>query len=261
VTPALAIVLVALGFAGAFVSGMLGLGGAIVTIPLLLYGPPLLGAGTLDIKTISGITMVQLLAGSTTGFLAHRRGGAVNARLAAVCGTSMVAGTFTGAVVSAYVSTTVLLSVFAVLVAAAAGLMLVPTPAVDPEMLAGEVRFNARAAAVVAAAVGVIAGMVGAGGAFLLIPLLLVVVRVPMRVAIGSSLAIAAMGSVSGFVGKLVTGQIVFALALPVVAGALPGAPLGAWVNRRISVRALRAILFAVLGLTAVRVWYDLLVH
>jgi hypothetical protein len=173
----------------------------------------------------------------------------------------MSAGMFAGAVGSRHLPSGALLGVFAVLVTGSALLLLLPAQTVDPEMLAGEIRFSGRAAAVVAAAVGVIAGLVGAGGAFLLIPLLLVVVRVPMRVAIGTSLAIAAIGSIAGFIGKLVTGQIVFALALPVVAGALPGAPLGAWVSRRLRVGTLRAVLFAVLGVTAVRVWYDLLVR
>jgi uncharacterized membrane protein YfcA len=43
VSPVLAAVLLALGVVGAFVSGLVGVGGAIVMIPLLLYGPPLLG--------------------------------------------------------------------------------------------------------------------------------------------------------------------------------------------------------------------------
>ena len=52
--------LAALGLGGAFVSGLLGVGGAIVMIPLLLYVPPMLGAGTLDMKAVAGITMVQV---------------------------------------------------------------------------------------------------------------------------------------------------------------------------------------------------------
>jgi uncharacterized membrane protein YfcA len=259
VTVAFWAVLAALGFVGAFVSGLLGLGGAIVTIPLLLYVPPLVGVGVLDIKTVSGITMVQVLAGSTTGLLAHYRHGTVHGWLAVVSGSAMAAGTFAGAVGSRYVHGDALLGVFAVLVTGAAALMLVPTPSVDPEMLAGEVRFNPRLAASIGVGVGIIAGMVGAGGAFLLVPLMLAVVRVPLRVALGTSLASAAIGAVAGFLGKLVTAQIVFALALPVVAGALLGSPLGASTSRRASPRALRVALFAALGITAARVWYDLL--
>src|SRR5207302_799563 len=78
---------------------------------------------------------------------------------------------------------------------------------------------------VVAGVVGLAAGLVGAGGAFLLVPLLLIVVGVPIRVTIGTSLAITALAASAGFVGKLVTAQIPLAPTLAVVAGAIPGAP------------------------------------
>ena len=46
-------------FTGAFASGLVGVGGAIVMIPLLLYVPPLLGVGSLDIKLVAGVTMAH----------------------------------------------------------------------------------------------------------------------------------------------------------------------------------------------------------
>jgi len=57
VTVAFALTLLTLGFVGAFVAGLLGVGGAIVMIPLLLYAPPLLEVGTLDVKAVAGVTM------------------------------------------------------------------------------------------------------------------------------------------------------------------------------------------------------------
>src|SRR5439155_2924724 len=59
VTLAFALTLLALGFGGAFVAGLLGVGGAIVMIPLLLYVPPLIEVGALDIKSVAGVTMTQ----------------------------------------------------------------------------------------------------------------------------------------------------------------------------------------------------------
>jgi uncharacterized membrane protein YfcA len=113
-------------------------------------------------------------------------------------------------------------------------------------------------AVVVCAAVGVFAGLVGAGGAFLLVPLLIAVVGVPIRVTIGSSLAITAMSAATGFIGKLVTGQIPWGPAVFVALGAMPGAQLGALVSRRLSGEWLRRALFLVVLLTALRVWWDL---
>jgi len=82
VTPAFAGTLVLLGFAGAFVSGLVGVGGAIVMIPLLYYAPPLLGVGSLPMPEVSGVTMVQVLVAAAVGAWIHGRHAAVQRELA-----------------------------------------------------------------------------------------------------------------------------------------------------------------------------------
>jgi uncharacterized membrane protein YfcA len=261
VTLAFLAVLAALGFAGAFVSSMLGIGGAIVMLPLLLYTPPLLGLDALDVKTVAGITMTQVLFGSLTGLLTHRRHHALSLELALAAGPAMAAGSLVGALASGWMRGGMVLTVYAVMVTSGAVMMLVPSQSVDPEILGSPPRFNHFVATAGAGGIGLVAGVVGAGGAFLLLPLLVVVLRTPLRVAIGTSLAIAAMGAVSGFVGKLVTGQIVAGVALPVLVGAVAAAPLGASASHRLSVRALRIALLVLLMSAAASVWYDVLHH
>jgi uncharacterized protein len=261
VTLGLLAVLPVLSLAGAVVSGLLGVGGAIVMIPLLLYGPPLLGVGQLDIRTVSAITMVQVFVAAVSGMLAHRRHRAVNSRLAVVGGVAMSVGSLTGALVSKLVPDEALLVVFAVMVTVAAGFMFVRTPQTDVLTPGQERPFSRALTMLVALLVGCGAGLVGAGGAFLLVPLLLVVVGMPIRVTIGSSLAITAMSALAGVVGKFVTGQIPLMLALVVALGALPGARLGAALSRRMSGDALKAALFVIILITGVRVWWDVLFH
>src|SRR5437867_723571 len=126
--------------------------------------------------------------------------------------------------------------------------------------LLGVGRLDIKAVAgVVAGVVGLAAGLVGAGGAFLLVPLLLIVVGVPIRVTIGTSLAITALAASAGFVGKLVTAQIPLAPTLAVVAGAIPGAQLGAAVSQRMPPLWLRVALFVLVALAAISVWAGLL--
>jgi uncharacterized protein len=261
VTLGFLVVLLVLSLLGAVVSGMLGVGGAIVMIPLLLYGPPLLGVGRLDMRDVAAITMVQVFVAAAAGMLAHRRHRAVNPGLAWVGGIAMAAGSFVGALASKFVSDSALLLVFAVMVTVAAVLMLLPTPTADVLTPVEQRRFNRRRTMVVAAAVGLGAGLVGAGGAFLLVPLLLVVVGVPIRVTIGSSLAITAMAATAGVVGKLVTDQIPPLPALVVAVGAVPGARVGAALSRRLSGTALKRALFVIILMTGVRVWWSVLAH
>lgn len=256
-TLALGVTLLGLGLAGAFVAGLLGVGGAIVMIPMLLDAPPLLGVGRLEMKAVAAITMVQVFVAALSGVVAHRRHRAVNAELAWVGGTTMAIGSFAGAIASSYTPDRWLLAVFEVMVVAAGVLIFF---AGEPAVPAGATpRFSRTRIALVAGVVGVAAGLVGAGGAFLLVPLLLVVVGVPTRTAIGSSLAITALAGTAGVVGKLVTGQVPLAAALIVALGAVPGAQLGAMVSRRMPAAGLRVTLGLLILVIAVRVLWELL--
>jgi uncharacterized protein len=259
VSLAFAAVVFVLGVLGAFVSGLIGVGGAIVMIPLLLYVPPLLGVGALDIKAVAAITMVQVFVAAASGMIAHGRHRAVNRRLALVGGTAMATGSLAGAVTSKYVPERWLLIVFAAMVTVAFALMLLPEPPPDVTAPAEVKEYSAVRTALTAGGVGIVAGLVGAGGAFLLVPLLLVVVGVPIRVTIGSSLAITAVAATAGVLGKAVTGQVPIPPALVVAAGALPGAQLGAAASRRVSGVALRRTLLVVIVLTGVKVWWHVL--
>jgi uncharacterized protein len=250
-----------LGFCGAIVAGMLGVGGAIVMIPMLLYVPPLLGVGAIDMKIVAGITMVQVFVAAVSGMIAHRRSRAVHARLAILGGPAMAIGTLSGALASSLVSDLVLLVVFAIMATVAAILMFLPLETAGQPMFAEQVTFDPPRAIAVCLTVGVAAGLVGAGGAFLLVPLLLFVVGIPIRVTIGSSLAITAVASLAGVIGKVVTGQVLLVPAAAVALGALPGAQVGAYLSRRFSGARLKQGLALIVVLSALRVWLDVLGH
>jgi uncharacterized membrane protein YfcA len=115
------------------------------------------------------------------------------------------------------------------------------------------------AAAVWLGLIGVASGLVGSGGSFLVVPVMIVFLRLSMRVAIGTSLAVTGMSAIAGVLGKAVTAQIPLGPAAVVVLGSLVGAPAGAAVSRRVPVRTLRLILIGVVTLVAIRVWWDIL--
>jgi uncharacterized protein len=248
-----------LGFGGALVAGLLGVGGAILMIPLLLYGPPWLGFPSLSMGTVAAVSMVQVLFAALSGAIAHGRRGRVHRELTLTAGALSAAGSLAGGIVSRWTPAWALQVVFALMATAGAALMLrtLRGPADDVDGAGESFVLRRPVAGLVGAGVGVGAGLVGAGGAFLLVPLLITVVGVPTRITIGSSLAITLWTAVAGAAGKLVTGQIPLLPAAALVLGAVPGAQCGEWIGRRLGTRTLRGWLAAITTLVALRVWFD----
>lgn len=250
--------LIAIGFSAAFMSGLVGVGGAVLLIPMLLYLPPLFGFDAIPIAVVTGITIVQVTGGALSAGLAHLDDGRVDRPLFVVVGLSMAVFAFLGALLSAVVSGLVLEAIFATMALVAAATMLLMRNRTPPEIDEAP-EFNRPLAFGLGAGVGFLAGMVGAGGAFILIPALLYVVRIPLRVTIGTSLWIVVAASVAGLIGKAVTGQIDWPLAFALLAGALPAGLLGASVSRRTRPSRLATVLGLMIALVAVRMWIDVL--
>jgi uncharacterized protein len=262
VSVSLLVTLALLGFAGALIAGLLGVGGAILMIPLLLYTPPWLGFPPLDVRAVAGISMVQVFFAALSGAIAHGRRGAVHRGLTVTVGVMAALGSLVGGVASRWLHPLALLIIFAVMASLGAVLMwAAPTERSEQPNAADTLSFHRWLAILVGGGVGLGAGLVGAGGAFLLVPLLITVVGIPTRITIGSSLAITLWTATAGVLGKLATGQISFAPAAALVLGAVPGAQVGEWVSRRCGVRGLRGLLAAVTTLVALWVWADVFSH
>jgi uncharacterized membrane protein YfcA len=261
VTPTLEIAVFALAFCGAFVSGLVGVGGAIVMIPLLYYVPPLVGAGELPIKAVAGLSMTQVLAAAVVGTWSHGRHALVHHGLAMTGGPAMAAGSLMGAIFSVHVSGRALLATFAFMATIALPLMFVAPAGLPGRDDRAPVAFRRGSVLTLCGSIGLMAGLVGAGGAFLLVPVLVGVLHVPLRLSIGTSLAMVGISALTGFLGKALTGQIPLWPALTVVLGSLTGAPLGSRVSRRVPVPVLRGVLAGIIMLVMLRVWYDVITH
>jgi uncharacterized protein len=256
----LAVLVFVLGFAVSLLSGLLGIGGGIVLAPALLYLPSLLGLGQLDMKIVSGLTVTQGLFACLSGTLRHDRNQAVNHRLVAWMGMTFFASALSGALISRWVASEILVLLFAGMAVVAAVLMWVPVADQAQNHTSYSGDFDVLFAVGIAIVVGFLGGLVGQGGSFLLIPLLLHGLKLPTRVAIGSNLALVALSSLAGFAGKLATGQVPFLTAAALVAGAVPAAQIGSVVSFRTPPRWLRYLLAALVLLAAVKMTWDVLV-
>jgi hypothetical protein len=254
----LALTLVGLGLGGGFLSGLLGLGGAIFMIPLLLYVPPLLGLGRFDMRQVAAISMVQVLAASLTGVLVHNRNRFVSKSLLITMGVCNAIGNLAGSLYSRRTESSFLLAVFATLAVIASVVMFVPRREQGTDVSPDGLEYNRPAAIGVSLAIGTFGGMVGAPGAFIYIPVMIYLLNIPTRIVIGSTLGIVFLGAIAGTIGKMVTGQILWPAAIALVVGTVPGARLGGAVSKKIDVRYLRIVIAAIIAATGVKMWHQI---
>ena len=212
------------------VLGMLGGGGSILTLPMLVYA--------LGVEPRAAIATSLFVVGATSvvGTVIHARSGALQWRVGGLFGAAAMAGAFGGGRIARFVPASLLLVTFAIvmLVTATAMLRGRAEPSGPPRPVA------LGRALVLGGAVGVLSGLVGAGGGFLIFPALTIFGGLAMREAIGTSLFVIALQSFAGFAGQAgavaLDWTLIGVVTVAAVAGALGGATLG----RKISGDALR---------------------
>ncbi len=211
------------------VLGLLGSGGSILTVPVLVYlvGEP----SKLAIAESLGIVALISLVGAIP--LALR--GRVSWRTVGWFGGPGIVGAYVGASLSQLMSGAVQLAIFAVVMLGAAVLMFrrIPSELVDePDRAFWKVMVDGLG-------VGVLTGLVGVGGGFLIVPALVVLGGLSMHLAVGTSLAIIALKSVSGFVkyldvmeaaGLSIHWDLVLVFSGIGIVGSFVGGRLGAYV-------------------------------
>lgn len=252
------VVYVMIGLIGSFCSGMLGVGGAIVTYPLLYFVPPLFGAYTMNPNEISSTTMLQVFAATGIGMMMYRKSEWFSKTVVGVIGSGMLLGSLVGSVVSGVLPGTVIHLLYGCMALLAVVLMARKQKGDLEERPPDEIVFRRKLGFLLALLVGGLSGIVGAGGSFLLIPLMLSVLKLPTRTAIASSLTIVFVSSVGGVVGKVAGGYLNVGLTVCLVISSVGGAFLGAKVGQRMNVGVLRMILLGVLLVTAVNIWGEI---
>lgn len=169
--------------------GLLGSGGSILTVPVLVY---LIGQDE-KVAIAGSLFIVGTIA--LAGSLQFLKAKLIDWRNVLVFGVPGMAGTYFGAMIAAFVPGIVQLAMFAVVMLLASYMMLRPVDLDVPD--------HARRAtwkiAVDGLVVGILTGLVGVGGGFLIVPALVLLGGLSMRKAVATSLLIIAMKSYSGF--------------------------------------------------------------
>jgi uncharacterized membrane protein YfcA len=226
--------------------GLLGGGGSILTLPILVY---VLG---MEAKQAIATSLLVVGVTSAAAMVPHARAGRVNARIGLAFGASSMSGAFVGGRLAHFLPSGVLLLSFSVL-------MLVTGLA----MLRGRAASAALTGTrpwgrilLVGAGIGLLTGVIGAGGGFVIVPALALLCGLSMPEAIATSLLVIALNSFAGFAGTLGNVTIDVELAALVTLAAVVGSIGGAFAAGRVPETMLRrAFAWLVLVMAAFMLW------
>ncbi len=234
-----------IGYLGAVLMGMslglIGGGGSILTVPILVY----LFNVNAELSTAYSLFIVGLT--SLFGSFSHMKMGNIHWRTAIVFGIPSIISVYitrhfiVPAIPDVLLTTPFkldkdmgILVLFAIIMVLASYSMIKKgKPKAQEE---GEVSYNYPLILVEGAVVGLVTGLVGAGGGFLIIPALVILAKLPMKQAVGTSLIIIASKSLLGFLGDLGRGQLIdWSFLLVFSSIAVVGIFLGAFLSKKIS--------------------------
>ena len=214
--------------------GLLGGGGSILTVPILLY--------VFRLPPDQAITSSLLVVGTTSvvALVPHARAGRVRWSTGALFGVASMVGAFLGGRLSSRLPPAALVLAFGAMMLVTAAAMMRPRRADAGPAAPADAPLPLGRIAVQGGFVGAVTGLVGAGGGFLVVPALVLLGRLPMTAAVGTSLLVIAMNSVAGFAGHLAGSHVPWGVALPVTAAAVLGSVVGSRLAGRIPPDVLR---------------------
>jgi uncharacterized membrane protein YfcA/uncharacterized membrane protein YedE/YeeE len=214
------------------VLGLLGGGGSILAVPILVY------VFGLDAKPALATSLLVVAISSAIGALQHARAGNVRPRTAALFGTVAMLGAYGGARCAAFLPDTLLLLLFGVMLTVTGVMMLRQSRGRAGPAL--QERESFPRIAVEGLGVGVFTGLVGAGGGFLVVPVLTTLGGLPIHAALGTALLVIALNATAGFIGYLAHVTVDLRIAALVTAAAVVGALLGGRLAGAVSPAVLR---------------------
>ncbi len=215
-----------LGFGIGLSLGLLGGGGSILTVPALVY----LVGQTPQAAVTTSLAIVG--ANSVMGAVLHNSKGKLDWKVALIFGSAGMLVAYLSAGISKHISPHILLIAFAVLMLVI-GVMLLLRRAREED--ASYTAKPLLLVLVTGAGVGLLTGILGVGGGFLVVPALVMLLGLPIQAAVGTSLVVIAMNSVAGFLGHVSSGSFDWMVTLIFVAAGLVGTFSGMKLSNRLS--------------------------
>lgn len=235
--------------------GALGAGGSILAVPMLVH---VAGVSPVDATTIS---LVVVTIAAAVGAIRHARAGRVRVKVGITFGAVGMGGSIVGSALARRLDGDLLMLGFAGLMLVAAWRIASACPgctrvgeaqalaAPSTDALAAPSTLRALAILAVASAAGLLTGIFGVGGGFVVIPALVLVLGVPMPVAVGTSLVVVAINAAVALAARIADNAVPWAatvaFTLAAVIGVLSGSRLAERIDARLLQRSFAVLLVA----------------
>ncbi len=244
------IILILVGFLSAIIGSLVGIGGGIIIVPTLIYfGVTMNVLDGITPQTAIGTSSIILIAtglSSTIGYLKQKQVDIKNGFLFLI---GIIPGALIGAYLSQYLtihSFNLYFGIFLIVVA----IMLMIRHRIPPIKASQQERYMKSftdahgehyrygvvpSIAIIASfVIGLTAGLFGIGGGALMTPLMLLVFRFPPHVAVGTSMMMIFFSSLTGSIGHIVLGHVLWGYSIILIISSWIGAQIGVKLNKTV---------------------------
>lgn len=198
-------ILLATGAGAGFASGLLGIGGGFIMVPVMYSVIGAMGFPDIAMKVALGTSLLVILPTAMSGAWRHNKKKAVQWKTALVLGLCGLGGGLAGSTLATYLPERALKTGFGGLVLAIAiwmGLGMMPKLAKQR----AEPKDNPRLLPALGFPIGMVSGLTGLGGGALIVPALVLALDFPMHMAIGTSVSAIILTSLGGITGYIIHG-------------------------------------------------------
>ena len=245
------LILLITGAAVGFASGMLGVGGCFIMVPVQFWLLKSLGVDpTIAIRVAFGTNLMVVLPTSISGAITHYYKGSVRLKQGMLLGISAFAGSFLGAYIASKTPGAVLTEAFGIAVVLGAIRMATAKPIKQEEEPVDSVWIYV----ICGILLGIVSGIIGIGGGVLMVPVMVLALRFKMHEAIGTSMLMMAFSALGGAISYLInglgvaglplysTGYINWVQFLALAATSIPLAVVGSLIAHKVPAKQLKTI-------------------
>jgi uncharacterized membrane protein YfcA len=223
--------------------GLIGGGGTILAVPILIY------IFNQEPKSAIGMSLGIVSLVSFVGSISHWRKGNIRMENVAFFTPFAMLGAFIGAKLAGlpFITSLIQMVLFSctVLSSSLAMILFTPKEKMGNEIIQDQIHITMRELANFASVgmlVGLLTGLVGVGGGFLIVPALMYLARIPIHQAIGTSLVVIFFNSISGFLGYLGKVEMDWIVMISFFLLSLIGVIIGSYLNQYLPKKYLQKV-------------------